>query len=197
MNEHMACKDVETDLALFVGGELDPQAASAVHVHVESCSSCEAEVGRLRVARQALREGYDRSQAQVPDLWPALRTRLSAEGALRTQTAPAAEQASRAAARRRPQWLPLSAAAAALFAFGLWLGQRAGDDVHVPAPIASANTQPIQATSVGLRRLAPGESALSDGATTSEELRDEARRLGLPNQPGAVQTASQRHRYEH
>jgi len=123
-----------------------------------------------------------------------VRTRLVESGTIHPPHAPEAPLVPIAAVRQMPRWMPISAAAAALFALGLWLLQR--DHPVVPGPhggsdlAAGTDAGPIEAQPVGLRRLQPGESALSSSAVTIEELQDEAR-LRAALQPGGAQAASQ------
>ena len=56
--------------------------------------------------------------------------------------------------------------------------------------VANTGSRPLTVQPVGLRRLEPGESALSSSAVTIEELQDEAR-LRAALQPGGAQAASQ------
>jgi hypothetical protein len=80
-----------------------------------------------------------------------------------------------------------------LFGFGLWMLQPDTPSVRpqVPGaePVAKSGAQ-APAQLVGLRRLAPGESALSNSATSIEALQEEQRLRAL-QQPGGAQAASQ------
>ncbi len=194
MSTPKACSAIENELALFVGGELGPHGRADVEQHLAGCPACSSAVGRLAAARAALRAGFERPAVRVPDLWPGVRARLVESGTIHAPLAPAAQPAPAAALRRMPRWVPISAAAAALFALGLWLLQR--NDPVLPGPrdgsqlIADQGSHPIPVQPVGLRRLAPGESALSSSAVTIEELQDEAS-LRAALQPGGAQAASQ------
>jgi len=189
------CSAIENELALFVGGELGPRSRAEVEEHLQRCEVCVEAVGRLTRARAALRAGLGEGASRVPDLWPGVRRRLVESGTIHAPQAPLAPAAQPvAAAAPRLRWLPLSAAAAALFALGLWLAQRA-DPIVKPhsggSDLAAGNPgRPLPVQPVGLRRLEPGESALSSSAVTIEELQDEAR-LRAASQPGGAQAASQ------
>jgi hypothetical protein len=184
------CSAIENDLPLFVGGDLGARSRAEVEEHLQHCQACSQAVGRLAAARTALREGLALGEMRVPDLWAGVRARLVESGTIH---APAPRAAAEVAARPRsmPRWFPISAAAALLFAFGLWAMQR---DVQPLKPQKPITPQPV-ATNCGLRRLGAGESALSDSAITIEALQEEARLEAL-RQPAGAQTASQ-HRGMH
>jgi hypothetical protein len=185
------CSAIENELALFVGGELGPRSRAEVEEHLQRCEACVGAVGRMTRARAALRAGLSEGASRVPDLWAGVRARLVESGAIHAPQAPEAPVAAQSSAASSPRrWIPLSAAAAALFALGLWIAQRddAGPKHHMGGSDVVA--QPIQIQPVGLRRLEPGESALSSSAVTIEELQDEAR-LRAASQPGGAQAASQ------
>jgi anti-sigma factor RsiW len=184
------CSGIENDLALFVGGELDSPARARVEQHLLGCPSCAGAVERLAASRAALRAGLERSGARVPDLWPGVRARLVESGTLRPPLTIPARSLPAAPQRGMPRWIPISAAAAALFALGLWMMQQ-GDEQPSVHPIAR-NAQPIPVQLVGLRRLAPGESALSLTATPIEALQEEeAHQHASLQRPGGAQAASQ------
>jgi len=189
------CSAIENELALFVGGELGPRSRAEVEEHLQRCEACVGAVGRLARARAALRAGLSEGASRVPDLWAGVRARLVESGTI--HAAPQAPQAPGApaaqlvaAATPRRNWIPLSAAAAALFALGLWLAQRddAGTEKRTGGP--DVVSRQIEVQPVGLRRLQPGESALSSSAVSIEELQDEARQRAAL-QPGGAQAASQ------
>jgi len=189
------CSAIENELALFVGGELGPRSRAEVEEHLERCEACVGAVGRLTRARAALRAGLSEGASRVPDLWAGVRARLVESGTIHAPQAPGAPAARTvAAASPRMRWLPLSAAAAALFALGLWIAQRddagSGQRPGGSELVAGTNSRPIPVQPVGLRRLQPGESALSASAVSIEELQDEARQRAAL-QPGGAQSASQ------
>ena len=45
----------DIELLEYVEGDLDEPARAAVHAHLEDCETCAAEIGRLELARGALR----------------------------------------------------------------------------------------------------------------------------------------------
>jgi hypothetical protein len=191
------CSAIENELALFVGGELGPRSRAEVEEHLQRCEACVGAVGRLTRARAALRAGLSEGASRVPDLWAGVRARLVESGTIhaapQAPVAPAAQSV--AAASPRLRWFPLSAAAAALFALGVWFAQRedAGSHKHLGGAeqlVDGSSSKPLPVEPVCLRRLQPGESALSSSAVTIEELQDEAR-LRAASQPGGAQAASQ------
>jgi len=189
MNGPKNCSAIENELALFVGGELEPGSRAEIEEHLGRCPACTDAAERLGASGAALRAGLEQGHATGPDLWPGVRARLVESGTIRAPLAPVAPAtavAPRSKPRSMPRWFPLSAAAAVLLAFGLWLAQT---DEPAPPPRA------IEATPVAtspLRRLAPDESALSSAATTIEELQEEARVQEALGRPAGAQTASQR-----
>jgi len=189
------CRSVENELALFVGGELGPHARADVEQHLVGCPVCTRAVERFEASRAALRAGLARPESLAPDLWQGIRARLVQSGTIRSEPALPVQESPVAPLRRMPRWIPISVAAAALFALGLWLLQR-GDAEALVVPggsnlvVTAPQPKPLQVQPVGLRRLAPGESALSDSATTIDELQEEAR-LRAALQPGGAQAASQ------
>lgn len=194
MSETRDCSGIEMDLALFVGGELDRHAHARVEEHVLRCPACAGAVDRLAASRAALRAGLEHGDVRVPDLWQGVRARLLESGTIHAPEVSAPIRAPAPRVRAMPRWFPLSAAAAVLFGFGLWMLQPDAPTVRpqLPGaePVSKGGAQtPVQL--VGLRRLAPGESALSNSATSIEALQEEQRLRAALQQPGGAQAASQ------
>ncbi len=187
------CNAIENDLALFVGGELDPHARAEVAGHLERCETCAAAVGRLAAARAALQAGLEHGDVRVPDLWQGVRARLVESGPIHPPPALASTPKPAANVRWMPRWFPLGAAAAVLIALGLWQMQSAATPVADKGGSTqlAGNTRPAPAQLVGLRRLAPGESALSSTAIPIEQLQEEERLRMSLQQPGGAQAVSQ------
>jgi anti-sigma factor RsiW len=190
------CSAIENDLALFVGGDLDRRGTLEIGEHLAGCRQCTDAVGRLAASRAALREGLELGSGALPDLWPGVRARLAESGLL--QPAPVVPGASApvAALPAVRRWIPLSAAAAVLIALGLWMFTSPGDSG--PASGKGSNSvargqTPIPVQPVGLRRLEPGESALSNSATSIDALQEELRLRSSLGQPGGAEAASQHH----
>jgi anti-sigma factor RsiW len=82
MNETKTiCTEVEGLLPLYVGGDLEKDQLSLVSEHLQKCTPCTTAFGRTRNARGLLRaELIDLVDGREPQLWPALREQLQAEG---------------------------------------------------------------------------------------------------------------------
>lgn len=200
MSASKDCRRIENELALFVGGELAARDRARLHEHLAACAECSELVERLRCARAALRAGLLREDEHVPDLWPGVRARLDLRP-VAVQPAPVLPPAFEvASARGWRRWVPLSAAAAAVFAFGLWMGHenspRTGSVTRQPELAEGGVHRPALPThSVGLRRLAPEETPLSltPGAGGVDGPLEDASWL-RPTPTGGTQAASLRSR---
>lgn len=140
------CTQVENDLALFVGGELDAATQASSARHLESCAACGAKARAAREAHTALREGLcaANTSAGGPDLWPALRAQLAREGRFSGEPFVAEtshsnahfESIASARARRRSElrsnWRYAAAAAVLVAALGWWRFSIDDDDAVQP-----------------------------------------------------------------
>ena len=194
MSRARDCNAIENDLALFVGGDLDRRGTLEIGEHLAGCRQCTDAVGRLAASRAALREGLELGSGAPPDLWPGVRARLAESGTLQAGPARPVASAPVAALPSVRRWLPLGAAAAVLIALGLWMFTPPGDSGPAggkgSGPVARGPS-PIPVQPVGLRRLEPGESALSNSATSIDALQEELLLRSSLGQPGGAQTASQ------
>ena len=78
------CADVEGLLPLFVGGDLEGDDIALVARHVVDCERCGRGLEAARTARSELRAGLRAVVAdREPELWPAVRAELAAEGLIR------------------------------------------------------------------------------------------------------------------
>lgn len=190
------CRGIETELALFVGGEIAARDRARLHEHLAGCAECAELVERLRRARAALRTGLAHGDQRVPDLWPGVRARLDLRP-VSPQPAPIAAAPSLPRVRRLPRWVPLGAAAAAVFAFGLWMGQHDSnqDRSSHGDRVAQVRPAPLPVHSIGLRRLAPEETPLSltPGAGGVDQPQDNASWFD-PRSAGGAEAASLRSR---
>lgn len=169
-------------IPLYVGGDLDRPATAAVERLLEAWPEGRAALASAREARAALL-GLGEREERLPDLWPALRTRLAAEGLFEPRAALAAraprvhersdgptsadafERGRRRSASLRPSawrgWVP-AAAAAAVFGLGLWMGERVANEPVTPVegggPVVA--TVPVAHE---LRPALPGESLRDQG----------------------------------
>ena len=118
------CTTIQGLLPLHVGGDLEAGDAQRVTAHLGDCPVCQDAMSRAQVARGALRaELLAQVDGHEPQLWPALRERLHAEGLIRTpESGPVAQDAVPAGhARPRTGWRawPRTAAAVAASALAL------------------------------------------------------------------------------
>ncbi|MFT4711262.1 MAG: hypothetical protein ACJAZ8_002276 [Planctomycetota bacterium] len=75
------CTEVEGLLPLYVGGDLEKDQMDFVAGHLQGCTDCAESFSRSREARGLLRtELIDLVDGREPQLWPALREQLQAEG---------------------------------------------------------------------------------------------------------------------
>ena len=140
------CSEALSELPLFVGGDLEPQAEQRVARHLEHCPSCQEAQARAVAAREVLHEHFADPAVDLhrPELWGAVRAGLLESGQLRASasaasSSPALEPASVPSASRR-RWLqlvPVAAAAAGLFFLGTLAGRETPDSSReelTPAP---------------------------------------------------------------
>lgn len=118
--QRMSCGETREKLPLYVGGDLDSEILEAVRAHLDLCNECSRRAGEALRARREL-VGALRSRESDrprPDLWPALRATLRAEGLVHEPRAPLALPAApaRVPSRRWTWALAVSAAAALLLA---------------------------------------------------------------------------------
>lgn len=170
------CTQVENLIPLYVGeGDLGPQQSALVREHLASCAGCAESAEAAVRARSALVALRDWSASHELDLWKPIRAALASEGRLGRQSAPVRSTASKATWRRTAalaRWLPAAAAAAALFAFALVMGDRQEGAAPIPAaPIPAPRVAsgdggeaPASPFAGGLRRAFPWEERLRDSA---------------------------------
>ena len=193
MNDHGSdCSEVESSLALFVGGttggDLEPSAHAAIERHLAGCARCRDLAHGARAARGVLVHALGADARPAPDLWPGVRAALVAEGRIADDLTGAARRAQESrrpvSAESRPRrWITLGSAAAAALLLGFWLG-RAREDlapvrpVEAPPTVVEAPAAPeardprgraqlvpvLEAHPAGLRRVGAGEAALADSA---------------------------------
>lgn len=133
-----SCRKVRGQLPWFAGGELAAADAAAVRAHLCACQPCRTEASALVRSVRALRAANDAVLPGVDDAFFARSHR-----AVLARVAAEADAAGGTAASRAPRlrWLPRVAAAAALFAFGLWLAR--------PAQVPSLLERPAVAPYLG------------------------------------------------
>ena len=178
------CIEVENQLPLFVGGDLEDAAATEVALHLTACERCTEREREARTARELLVSALQLSERKGPDLWPGVRAGLVREGVL------TGEPRSLTRSARRKPYLVYAAAAAAVLV-GFWLGRDAFDTgapygpdsnsgatapivaENLPVPEAAVPVVPVAITapnSEGLRLVDRGEPRLRETAVIYGDL---------------------------
>lgn len=161
MSDHnRSCSDVLDQLPLFVGGDIEDQAALEVAAHLERCPACRAVEARAAEARAELLsvvEGEVRGGG--PNLWPGVRVGLQQAGLVADPAPPRALRRVLGAAG-----VAVLAVAALLMVLALWpllrggaTGSQPGDGIldrnlteaDPVAPALFAEHQPEAAASEG------------------------------------------------
>jgi hypothetical protein len=169
MNDSVNCNEIQAQLALFVGQDLDATEEARVAGHVNGCASCERERARLEHSRARLTSLREASALRGASVWSAVRQELLREGRIATSgsVAPNIHRGTRVL-----RWLTVSAAAAAVIAFA-WFANQAGDgrlQAPVAPPVASTPTvsAPIELAINKLRKARPDEESLIQNARPLE-----------------------------
>ncbi len=183
MNDSVTCNEIQAQLALFVGDDLDPAASGRIQRHLVGCTTCDGELARLATSRSRIASLRELTADAAPSVWSNVRAELAREGRLIESSAP------RNIAVRRPwqfaRWSGLTAAAAALVAMAFWVGHGSDSIVSNPNGVASPlNHVPVQLVSNGLRKARPDEAPLLIGA---EHLDDRLRGTGRSLDPNSSQ----------
>lgn len=154
----MNCSDVQADLPLFVGRDLESVEIEAVKAHLTECEPCRLELKAAEAARGALLTLHGAELDDEPtfewggnqpvsdleiDLWPGIESVLAAEGLL-VENAELERPAAKASGFRllaggRAASLGTVAAAAALVI--AWFGFFANTELDEPAPAAIAQVE--------------------------------------------------------
>ncbi len=124
----MACSERLESIALYAGGDLEPEAAEALQKHLETCEACREELASLRGARRFASDAFQPA-TPAPDEF------LAGVYAAR----------SRIATRRRVRYLAACASAAVILVL-LLFGFPGGDEEE-KLPQAG----PVEVESVGYR----------------------------------------------
>jgi len=159
----MNCQEIESQLPLYVGEELDAPARDEVRAHLEGCAACSQQMEGLARARRLVQK-HAEPAAEV-DLWPGIRAALVEEG--RLSPAPVTADAGRSWTWRLVPAAALAAAAAILI--------MSRPEAPVPsldegpagrAEMAVAEAAPaafeVAPETSGLRALRAGESSMAD-----------------------------------
>lgn len=142
----IACPEVESQIPLHVGGDLDEDVQVVITRHVAGCGPCRDLWKRAVRSREALLTAVEptvRSGSGGIGLWPGIQTELLASGLLESgPKSPVLTPAEQPAAQLRAlpswtRWAGFAAAACLLFA----IGRLAGGEATEPAgsnPVALA-----------------------------------------------------------
>jgi hypothetical protein len=189
MSEAPSCNEIQANLPLFVGEDLEQAVLEQVRSHLPSCPDCSARHAAAWQARAALLRLQARSLTRTQavdmsedlDLWPQLRERLRAEGLLGDsdldRRAPVSirsplrsevslqpqirRRMSSAAVWRLAGALTAAAALVLLFGPGGDPGGAEPSPVSLSRPSAQVVNQPLP---VGLRKAGPLDERLSEQA---------------------------------
>jgi len=188
MKQHdQACTEIENQLSLFVGGDLEDAVTEEVARHLTHCAPCTARERAARDAHELLVSALRLAERPGPDLWPGVRAALVREKVLRGP----ANSAPFVARRWQRQVLAYAAVAVALLG-GFWLARDAfvSPGPYGPGPGANDGAQPILVENVsdpvpgvpilpvvdrpvlddGLRLVGQGEKPLRDSAVIYGDL---------------------------
>ena len=150
--------DLHIDVAAYVAGLLDGEAARAFEAHLATCARCQAEARELEPTATLLAGAAGPLPAPPPEL--AARTLLAVQQADRTPEHPRRGRSVARPWRERLAWRPLAlagAAAFALLAVTLIAGDRRGStpDVEVVATLRAPGGQSaaVSVTKTGIGRV--------------------------------------------
>ncbi|MFT7486241.1 MAG: hypothetical protein ACI9F9_002096 [Candidatus Paceibacteria bacterium] len=162
----MNCNEVQAELPLFVGGDLESPGREWVAEHLGNCDACGVVLGRAVDARALLTEHLEQTASiPTPSVWPDLRQSLLAEGLVHGATNESALAPTTAPARGRLlRFLPSMAAAAALMLLGSVAGRWFSDPASFQNPAG-----PFEPTLVENGQGSGGARGASS-TTTSETL---------------------------
>lgn len=160
----MNCQEIESQLPLYVGEELEASARETVRVHLEVCDACSRQMDGLARARRLVQQHAE--PTREVDLWPGIRAALVEEG--RLSAAPGAT----AGAGRSWAWRLVPAAALAAAAAILIMtrpqtptpGRDIAPERSAELPLAEVSPAAFEAAprSSGLRALPAGEASMAD-----------------------------------
>ena len=133
------CTEVEGLLPLYVGGDLEKDQLDFVAGHLQGCTDCAKAFSRTREARGLLRtELLDLVEGREPQLWPALREQLQAEGLLQQAASGVPVDSNQSS----PSKLEPAAALASVLAHPRWR-RTAGLAAGIAAVIALGKMAPL------------------------------------------------------
>jgi len=145
------CRDFHESFLEDQSGNLAPEKKRGVERHLAECPDCRAHYEMIKKAFKTmdLREKYDPGEDYWNSYWDRLQTRLAADDCL--DRSPVRTQSDKLLSFvRLPRWVPLTAAAAALVAAGIFIGRtlvRPEWQAAKPEPGGSAIVLPAAAGS--------------------------------------------------
>ena len=145
------CRDYRDSFLEAQSGNLAPEQKRGVARHLAECPDCRAHYEMIKKAFKTmdLREKYDPGEDYWNSYWDRLQTRLAADDCL--DRSPVRTQSDKLLSFvRLPRWVPLTAAAAALVAAGIFIGRtlvRPEWQASKPGPGGSAIVLPAAAGS--------------------------------------------------
>jgi hypothetical protein len=145
------CRDFRESFLEEQSGNLAPEQKRGVERHLAECPDCRAHYEMIKKAFKTmdLREKYDPGEDYWHSYWDRLQTRLAADD--RLDRSPVRTQSDKLLSFvRLPRWVPLTAAAAALVAAGIFIGRtlvRPEWQAAKPGPGGSAIVLPAAAGS--------------------------------------------------
>lgn len=162
-----SCGEVRERLPLYVGGDLDLDVLDSVRGHLELCRECAVRADDALRARRELVAAFRAREADVarPELWPAIRATLRAEGLIHEAGQSAAPRSVSVRARWSLALAPLAAAAVMLAIVQLsgWV-EKGGHSVQ-PIPEGPRVSEvavdlPVSAPATGTLRTIPADESL-------------------------------------
>ena len=118
------CRDYRDYFLEALSGSLPPEHQRSVERHLAECPDCRAQYNLIKKAHETmdLREKYDPGEEFWNGYWDRLQARMAAEE--RTDRSSVAVPSARPrSVFGFPRWVPLTAAAAALVAAGIFIGR--------------------------------------------------------------------------
>lgn len=129
----MKCKRAKSEIALWVGNDLDENDEQQVARHVARCPQCRDHATELKASLQFLqRPSDDQAIAPQGSIWPAMTAKLAAVDASRHMD-------------RFNGWVPALTVAAACLAIVLLLDRSGPRDEQQPRPVLPTVRYPVNA----------------------------------------------------
>lgn len=119
------CRDYRESFLEAVSGSLPPEQKRSVELHLAECSDCRAYFEMIKKAYETMdiREKHDPGEDYWNSYWDRLQTRIAAEESSNRRSPAHIPFAKPRSVFGFPRWVPLTAAAAALVAVGIFIGR--------------------------------------------------------------------------